>query len=49
MRFLNFSRTNVDELVDDILQEEPLIPVTKKHYLVSLIDSKLDLRAQRLT
>jgi hypothetical protein len=35
-------RTDVDELVDDILKEEPLIPHSKKHYLVTLINSKLD-------
>jgi hypothetical protein len=27
-------------LVDDILKEEPLIPHSKKHYLVTLINSK---------
>jgi dynein assembly factor with WDR repeat domains 1 len=31
-------QTNVEELVDEILEEEPLIPPSKKHYLVSLID-----------
>jgi dynein assembly factor with WDR repeat domains 1 len=29
--------TNVDELVEEILAEEPLIPHSKKHYLVNLI------------
>lgn len=29
--------TNAEELVDDILNEEPLIPRSKKHYLVTLI------------
>lgn len=38
-KFSNFSRTDVDELVDDILKEEPLIPHSKKHYLVELIES----------
>lgn len=31
-------QTNVDELVDEILAEEPLIPQSKKHYLVTLIN-----------
>lgn len=35
--------TNVEELVDEILSEEPLIPQSKKHYLINLID-KLVLR-----
>ena len=30
--------TNVDELVDDILKEEPLIPANKRAYLVQLIE-----------
>ena len=30
--------TNVDELVEEILAEEPLIPASKKHYLVNLIE-----------
>lgn len=30
--------TNVNELVDEILSEEPLIPQSKKHYLVNLIE-----------
>jgi hypothetical protein len=33
------SRTDIDELVDDILKEEPLIPITRKQYLVDLIQS----------
>lgn len=34
--------TNIPELVDEILSEEPLIPHSKKHYLVSLIQKLLD-------
>lgn len=30
--------TNVEELVDDILNQEPIIPIAKKHYLVELIE-----------
>ena len=30
--------TNVEELVDEILTEEPLIPYSKKHYLINLIE-----------
>lgn len=30
-------QTDVNELVDEILAEEPLIPPSKKHYLVNLI------------
>ena len=43
--------TNVDELVDDILQEEPLIPANKRGYLVELIHSTpvlLELQAKML-
>lgn len=30
--------TDVEELVDEILQEEPLIPFSKKHIMVDLIN-----------
>lgn len=33
--------TNVEELVDEILQEEDLIPISKRHYLVELINRLL--------
>ena len=33
--------TNVEELVDEILQEENLIPDSKRHYLVELINRLL--------
>lgn len=38
--------TDIDELVDDILKEEPLIPVNKRSYLVELILSKLVVKYQ---
>ena len=34
--------TDVQNLVDEILQEEPLIPQNKKHYLVKLIDKLVE-------
>lgn len=34
--------TNVNELVDEILNEEPLIPFSKKHYLINLIHKLID-------
>ncbi len=34
--------TNVEELVDEILAEESLIPESKKHYLVELIDKLIE-------
>lgn len=34
--------TNVNELVDEILNEEPLIPSSKKHYLIVLIGKLVD-------
>lgn len=34
--------------MNDILKEEPLIPVSKKHYLVSLINSKMISKALEL-
>ena len=38
--------TNIPELVDEILSEEPLIPPSKKHYLISLIQKLLDKTTQ---
>ena len=34
--------TVVPQLVDEILNEEPLIPSSKKHYLVKLIDKLVE-------
>lgn len=34
--------TNIPELVDEILAEEPLIPPSKKHYLITLIEKLLE-------
>lgn len=40
---LNLSEeTKVNELVDEILNEEPLIPMSKKYYLVNLIQKLID-------
>lgn len=35
-------KTNVHELVDEILNEETLIPSSKKHYLVTLINKLVE-------
>jgi hypothetical protein len=40
MRQLNYFRTDIDRLIDQILLEEPLISESRKPQLKKLIESK---------